>query len=275
MANQRILIIEDDVFLGDVLVQKLKGEGYTVALTRDGGEGLKKLREMKPDLLLLDIVLPTMGGYEILEEKVNDAGIASIPTIIISNSGQPVEINRALSLGVRDYIVKAQFSPEEVLAKIRLQLDRTGASHTVEIDSEEKKVDTTAGDSLSGKAVLVVEDDAFLHDILVRKLSGAGAKLLHATDSGEAFESLRNEKSDIVLLDILLPGQDGFEVLRQIRAKPETKALPVILLSNLGQKSDIDKGKQLGANRFLIKATASLDEIVNEIQIVLREAKLK
>lgn len=270
--NQRILIIEDDVFLGDVLVQKLKSEGYAVALARDGAEGLKELREMKPDLLLLDIVLPTMGGYEILEEKVKDAGIASIPTIIISNSGQPVEISRALSLGVRDYIVKAQFSPEEVLAKIRLQLDRMGAQHTVEIDGEEKKGGAPAN-SLSGTTVLVVEDDAFLHDILARKLSGAGAKLLHATDSDEAFDVLKNEKLDIVLLDILLPGTDGFEVLRQIRAKPETKALPVILLSNLGQKSDIDKGKQLGANRFLIKATASLDEIVTEIQTVLRDAK--
>ena len=117
--------------------------------------------------------------------------------------------------------------------------------------------------------MLVVEDYAFLHDILTRKLSGAGATLLHATDSDEAFSALKNEKPNIVLLDILLPGTDGFEVLRQIRANPETKTLPVILLSNLGQKTDIDKGKQLGANRFLIKATASLEEIVNEIRSLL------
>ncbi len=267
MMSHRILIIEDDAFLGDVLVQKLTGEGYAVSLARDGVEGMQRLRDMKPDLLLLDIVLPAMSGYEILEEKSKDASIASIPTIIISNSGQPVEIDRALALGVRDYIVKAQFTPEEVLAKIRMQLDKMGPNRPVDIDGEEKK--GVAPNALAGTSVLVVEDDAFLHDILTRKLSGAGATLLHATDSDEAFSALKNENPNIVLLDILLPGTDGFEVLRQIRANPETKTLPVILLSNLGQKTDIDKGKQLGANRFLIKATASLEEIVNEIRSLL------
>src|SRR3989338_11333531 len=104
----RILIIEDDIFLGDVLVKKLNVAGYDARLSRDGVAGLKELRQWKPDLVLLDIILPQMNGYEILEAKQKDRTIASIPVIVISNSGQPVEINRALALGVKDYLVNAQ-----------------------------------------------------------------------------------------------------------------------------------------------------------------------
>ena len=108
---KKVLLIEDDVFLGDVLLEKLKKEDYDAHISRDGAEGLEKIKELKPDLVLLDIILPTMNGYEILEAKLKDPSIAKIPVIIISNSGQPVEINRALTLGVKDYFIKAQFDP--------------------------------------------------------------------------------------------------------------------------------------------------------------------
>src|SRR3989338_10355535 len=120
----KILIIEDDVFLGDALSQKLKNEGFEVALSRDGAEGLDKIKSFVPEMVLLDIILHNMNGYEILEAKQKDPEIAQIPVIIISNSGQPVEISRALALGVKDYLVKAQFDPEEVLLKVRAQLDK-------------------------------------------------------------------------------------------------------------------------------------------------------
>ncbi len=273
--RKKILIIEDDVFLGDVLVQKLIGGGYETAIARDGASGLQKIREWRPDLILLDIIMPTMNGYEVLEQKQKDDSIRGIPVVVISNSGQPVEINRALALGVKDYMVKAEFDPEEVLTKVRLQLGEEGAAtggqggaagigaapqKPPEIDHE-----------LAGKKIMWIEDDQFLSDIIARKLSQAECKLLHATDGEEAFPMIEEEMPDVILLDILLPGMNGFEILNQLKANQKTKMIPVILLSNLGQQEDIDKGKKLGAARFLIKATVTLDEIVGEIKGVLRE----
>src|SRR3989344_5011868 len=147
---KKILIIEDDSFLGDVLVQKLKGEGFDVSLSRDGAEGLNKMKELKPDLILLDIILPSMNGYEILEAKQIDPQVASIPVIVISNSGQPVEISRVLALGVKDYLVKAQFDPEDVLAKVKLQFAKENAV----MGNVEVGVDTSTTDNLSGKKIL-------------------------------------------------------------------------------------------------------------------------
>lgn len=259
---KRILIIEDDVFLGDVLMRKLNNEGYETYLARDGKEGMGKLRQLKPDLLLLDIVLPSMNGYEILEEKVKDKDVEPIPVIIISNSGQPVEINRVLALGVKDYLIKAQFSPEEVLVKVHAQLEGESVSHVA-------KGTVSAHTALSGKKIMWVEDDKFLSDLISRKLSSVDCVMLHSTNGEDALALLEKETPDIILLDILLPGMNGFEVLEKLKANQKTRNVPVILLSNLGQQGDIEKAEKLGAKKFLIKATVTLDEILAEIKKAL------
>lgn len=268
----KILIIEDDIFLGDVLMQKLQSSGYEALLARDGAMGLKQIQQQRPDLVLLDIILPQMNGYELLEAKQKDPTIAHIPVIVISNSGQPLEINRALALGVKDYLVKAQFDPEEVIVKVRLQLNKEekveprGSSSKA---SSELKAKGSA--ELAGKRIMWVDDDKFLSEIIARKLSVQGCVLFHATEGNEALRILEKEPLDLILLDILLSGIDGFEILKRIKSSEKTKHIPVILLSNLGQKEDIEKGKMLGAARFLIKAMLTLDEIVEEIKAVLKE----
>ena len=260
---KKVLVIEDDVFLGDVLLQKLKNDSYEVALCRDGVEGLKKMSDWKPDLILLNIILRTMNGYEIREAKVKVPSVQAIPVIVISNSGQPVEISRLLSLGVKDYLVKAQFEPDEVLAKVRAELGRDEGRML----SPENRAMAEA--LLNGKKILWVEDDKFLSDIIARKLTSEKCVLIHAVEGEEAISLALSEQPDIILLDILLPGIDGFAILSRLKADQKTKSIPVILLSNLGQKSDMEKGRELGASRFLIKATVTLDEIISEIKAVI------
>ena len=194
----KILLVEDDIFLGDVLFQKLKGQGYNVLLSRDGAEGLKAISDFMPELILLDIILPTMNGYEILEEKAKNPAIKDIPVIVISNSGQPVEISRVLALGVKDYLVKAQFDPEEVLVKVKTELGRLSSAISP----------AGVNSFLDGKKVMWVEDDKFLSDIIARKLSREKCVLIHATEGEEAIRLSEKEQPDIILLDILLPGID-------------------------------------------------------------------
>ncbi len=265
----KILIIEDDVFLGDALVQKLKNEGFDVALSRDGMEGFSRIKTFTPDMILLDIILPNMNGYEILEAKQKDPSIAPIPVIIISNSGQPVEISRALQLGVKDYLIKAQFDPEEVLMKVRAQLSKEGTKVELEKMLSDNPASDNADWDLLGKKVMWVEDDKFLNDILTRKLSATKCTPLHASEGEEALALIAKEMPDIVMLDVILSGMDGFEILRRIKADPKSKNIPVILLSNLGQESDIQKGKDLGAEKFLVKATVTPSEIIEEIRKIV------
>ena len=114
-----------------------------------------------------------------------------------------------------------------------------------------------------------VEDDNFLSGLIGKKLGNEKAILFHANNGEDAVAMVEKEKPDVLLLDILLPGMTGLQVLQKIKSNSATKDIPVLLLSNLGQKADIDKGAQLGAEKFLIKATLSLDEIIKEVKRVI------
>lgn len=119
---KKILLIEDEEIMIDVLKKKLVQEGYDVIVARDGVEGLERMREIKPALILLDIVMPKMGGFEVMEEMRKDKTLKRIPIIIVSNSGQPVELGRAKELGARDWLIKTEFDPQEVIDKVRRQI---------------------------------------------------------------------------------------------------------------------------------------------------------
>lgn len=119
---KKILIVEDEEIVSGLLEKKLKSEGYEVFCAKDGEEGLEKMREIKPDLILLDIIMPKKGGFEVMEEMKKEEDLKNIPVIVISNSGQPVELDRAKSLGAKDWLIKTEFDPKEVLEKVKKQL---------------------------------------------------------------------------------------------------------------------------------------------------------
>jgi len=116
---QKILIVEDDKFLRELIVKKLLGENYDVVEAADGEEGVKKIKEEKPDLVLLDLILPGIDGFGVLSQVKEDPAFASLPVIILSNLGQKDDVERGLKLGAVDYMIKAHFTPGEIIEKIR------------------------------------------------------------------------------------------------------------------------------------------------------------
>lgn len=123
---------------------------------------------------------------------------------------------------------------------------------------------------LDKSLILIVEDDPLLSDLVSLKLINAKIPVEHAANGEVALEFLRGErKPDLVLLDIRLPGVDGFTVLEKIRSDESTKNLPVIIFSNLGEEKDKARAAQLGATRFAVKSSLSLDEVVAMIKEVL------
>ena len=114
-----ILLVEDDPFLVDLYNTKLKEAGFEVQIAVSGREGLEKLREKKPDLLLLDIVLPDLDGWEVLGEIRKEAKLADLKICALSNLGEKRDIERAQELGVTRYLIKAHFKPSEVVEEIK------------------------------------------------------------------------------------------------------------------------------------------------------------
>ncbi|MCD6233006.1 response regulator [bacterium] len=119
---KKILIAEDEEILYSLLKQKLVQQGYEVSVVKNGKEALEQMRKEKPDLLLLDIIMPEKGGFEVMEEMQKDPSLKDIPIVIISNSGQPVEIDKAKRLGAKDWVIKTEFDPQEVMEKVKKEI---------------------------------------------------------------------------------------------------------------------------------------------------------
>jgi DNA-binding response OmpR family regulator len=125
------------------------------------------------------------------------------------------------------------------------------------------------GSQPTERTIMWVEDDLLLSDMISRKCSINKCTLLHAVDADQAMNILKDTIPDVIILDILLPGKNGFEILEEIKSREDTKNIPVVILSNFGQKEEIEKGLRLGAEKYLVKATLTLDEILVQVNQVL------
>lgn len=125
---KNILLIEDDPFLIDIYTTKLKESGFSVEVANDGEKGLNKLTDESFDLLLLDIVLPRVDGWEILEKikdlKANFSHLEGLKIVVLSNLGQKEEVEKGIGLGATKYLIKAHYTPSEVVAEIEQLLEQ-------------------------------------------------------------------------------------------------------------------------------------------------------
>ena len=124
MTSMKILIIEDDKFLRDLMSQKLTKEGFSVKEALDGEEGLKMALEEPPDLVLLDLILPRVDGFGVLERIKKEPKLSHLPVLILSNLGQKEDVGRALSMGAEDFLIKSNFTLGEIVEKIKTILKK-------------------------------------------------------------------------------------------------------------------------------------------------------
>ncbi len=118
-AKTKVLIVDDDAFLSGIYATKLELEGFAVVTARDGEEGLKAALKEKPDLILLDVLMPKLDGFEVLKRLKADDSVKDVPVIMLTNLGQKEDVEKGLTEGAVDYLIKAHFVPAEAVAKIK------------------------------------------------------------------------------------------------------------------------------------------------------------
>ena len=123
MANKTILIVEDDNFMQKALDFSLKENGFDILTAIDGKEAMVKIKKNKPDLILLDIILPKKDGFIVMEELMADEELAKIPVIFLTNLGQKEDVQKGLELGAAGYIIKAHFKISDIIDKINEVLE--------------------------------------------------------------------------------------------------------------------------------------------------------
>jgi signal transduction histidine kinase/CheY-like chemotaxis protein len=199
-----VLIIDDDKATHDLLERELSEEGYRVLHAGGGREGLKLAKAARPDVITLDIIMPDLDGWSVLKALKDDPELSEIPVVLITIMG---DRDMGFALGAADFINKP--------------LDRDALVQAV---SRHRKADGSA-------QVLVVDDDAKSRDMLRRTLEKEGWSVAEAVNGREALGQLEQARPGLVLLDLMMPEMDGFEVLERMRSEDSWRDIPVIIVT--------------------------------------------
>ncbi|MFK7990085.1 MAG: response regulator [Sandaracinaceae bacterium] len=239
-----ILLIDDDPMIQQLVRSRLQGDGMRVSVASDGAAGLRALRERRPDVVILDIRMPKLDGWTVLSTMKSDPDLAGLPVIIHSVEE---ERGRGFSLGAFEYLVK----PVEPARLVKVV---------------ESAVSPEAGD------VLVVDDDKQTRELVRRGLTRAGFNVSEASDGEAALLRVRVSTPALMVLDLVMPGMDGFELLSRLRTAGHD--FPVVVLTG----KDLEDGERArlreGLARVIQKHGTSVDEVVEEAKrfVVRRRA---
>jgi CheY-like chemotaxis protein len=200
-ATSTVLVIDDDAAVRDLMARFLGKEGFGVVIASSGEEGLRLARELAPDVITLDVLMPGMDGWSVLAALKAEAALADIPVVMLTMLD---DRNLGYALGAADYLTKP-------------------------IDRE--RLVAVLGRYRRDLPVLVVDDDPNFRDLARRTLEREGYTVVEAENGRAALDRLRNAAPGVVLLDLMMPEMDGFEFLERVRADEKLARLPVVVLT--------------------------------------------
>jgi len=223
-----VVVVEDDRRSFDLLRVYLEGAGARVVSARDGKEGLDTVRRLNPAGVVLDILLPGVDGWEVLAQLKADPKTAAIPVIVVSMLD---ERGRGFALGAAEYLVKP-VGKEQLLAALYRAAAMPERKHTV----------------------VAIDDDPLAIELVRASLEPEGWTVLGAATGQDGLALIRERQPSAVLLDLLMPGMDGFEVVEALRADPDTKSVPVVILTSKSMTQQ-DKERLQGRITYVARKT--------------------
>ena len=247
-----LLVVEDDDNLRKSVRKLLEGSDVTISEANSGQAALAQLGAQHFDCMILDLTLPDMSGFELLNRLDGAEHLPKCPVIVYTGKALSEEENQELMEYADSVIVKGAKSPERLLDEAALFLHRVVADMPEEKQRMIKKLLGNEG-VLTGKAILIVDDDARNAFALSKLLADKGLKMHIAPNGEKALDTLDKTPIDLVLMDIMLPGMDGYEITRRIRAQGRFRQLPILALTAKAMKGDREKCLEAGANDYLSK----------------------
>ena len=253
VRRRRLLVVEDNPSEQLSIRELLGHDDIDIITTGTGAEALQTLREQPCDCVVLDLRLPDMSGFDVLEAIRADGAIADVPVVVFTGRELSPEEDAQLHTMARSIVVKGVESPERLLDETALFLHRVVTDLPPEKQRMLERLNSS-DDDLQNRTVLLVDDDARNIFALSSVLERRGMRVLTATTGTEAIDLVTSTPElAIVLMDIMMPQMDGYQTMQAIRLKPELRRLPIIALTAKAMKGDREKCLEAGASDYLAK----------------------
>jgi DNA-binding response OmpR family regulator len=207
--SRTILLVEDDPQSADLMTLYLHEAGLEVAIARDGEEGLAVARSIRPAVIVLDVLLPGLNGWEFIERAKSDPALHETSIIVTTVVDDRV---RAMALGASEYLIKP-VSREQLLNAI-------------------SAIGMTMRDDDDTRTVLAIDDEPMTLQLIETVLSSAGYRVLTAAGGEQGILLAQERQPDLVILDLLMDDVDGFAVVERMRQEPQTSGIPILVLTS-------------------------------------------
>jgi len=262
IRKAKILVVDDEPMNVRIMATSLEKMGYEVFKAFDGGDAMRITRESKPDVILLDVMMPGLDGFEVTERLRKDSETNIIPIILVTALGETKDKVRGLNAGADDFLTKP-INLVELRARVRslLKLKRFH-EEALSTSDPATQIETWGDGARREKSIiLIVEDDLIAAKTSASILGKAGYEIITAGTAQEADEILSETVPDLILLDIMLPDKSGLEILSKLRREPGFENVPIIIVSSSADLETKVKGIDTGADDYLVKPVNSLELI--------------
>ncbi|HVY07463.1 MAG TPA: HAMP domain-containing protein [Burkholderiales bacterium] len=266
--TKRLLVIEDNDVERSTIVELLDHHDIEITAVGTAAEALKVLHESSFDCCVMDLRLPDMSGFELLERVQNERSLAELPIVVFTGKELSAEEEKQLKTVAKSIVLKDVQSPERLLDETALFL------HRVVTDLPEHKQRMlerlhSSNEALRNRRVLVVDDDARNIYALTTLLENHEMEVITATNGRQAIDLIeKTEDLSAVLMDIMMPEMDGYETMREIRKSPKFRALPILALTAKAMKGDREKCLEAGASDYIAKPV-NTDQLVSLLRVWL------
>ncbi|MCH8997887.1 MAG: PleD family two-component system response regulator [Proteobacteria bacterium] len=255
----RILVVDDIPANVRLLEAKLTAEYFEVLTANDGFSALEAAQTQAPDLILLDVMMPGMDGFEVAKRLKTDTKTRHIPIVMITALTDTTDRVRGLEAGADDFLSKpvndiALFARVRSLTRLKVMIDELRMRHatTGPLDITGETLLDTEDDARNGR-ILLVESEELLAAKMTEHLSEAGHDIFRATGAAEALERGREQDLDLIIVGLDLAGEDGLRLCSQYRLQDQTRHVPILLTLEEGDLERLAKGLELGVTDYLIR----------------------
>lgn len=272
-----VLVVDDRPTNVLLLETKLSNEYYEVITARDGFEAIQKTKELNPDLLLLDVMMPGIDGFEVCRRLKADPEVAHIPVVMVTALSSKSDRLRGLEVGADDFLTKpfndiVFFSRTKSLVRIKMLLDelRLRDQTAAQIGAADQ-VKNMFSNNVAGSRVLLVEDNAAHSKVMMEKLSELYEADL-ARDAEKAMELTKTNEYDVILVSTELNSTQGLHLASYLKGREETRHVPLIILVNESRTQTMLKALELGINDYLL-LPLNTGEMMARVKTQLRRKK--
>ena len=273
-----ILVVDDVPANVKLLEAKLSNEYYDVITAKDGFEAIEQTRAKKPDLILLDVMMPGIDGFETCRRLKQDPEVSHIPVVMVTALSDPSDRVAGLEAGADDFITKpindtALFARVRSLVRIKVLIDELRLRDKSGTQLGMSASDFSLNLDVSGARVMIVDDDVIQTRRVSEKLSNGGYKVTHFADHKLALDSARDVAAlDLILISTQLADIDGLRLATQFKAIEQVRHVPIIMLVDEEEQHLMLKGLELGVNDYLI-TPVDFNEMFARVKTQIRRKK--